>query len=173
MPWPLSSPDMNIIEHVWDQLDALVCAHNPLLMNKEQLWEVLEEEWENFLRKALDTLYESMLCRLAALLKAQLYQVLIESWSSVSDSGLASLQTCLSLPVTGCEKKNHTPLILILGVSLSIQALLLVSEGHCCAWQYESLPLDACLFVCLLATDLLFQKFCCSLRTFGSLLAAS
>jgi len=71
LPWPPSSPDMNIIEHVWDQLDALVHARNPLLMNKEQLWEALQEEWENFLCKALDTLYESMLCQVAALLKAQ------------------------------------------------------------------------------------------------------
>ena len=44
LPWPPSSPDMNIIEHVWDQLDALVCACNLLPMNKEQLWAALQEE---------------------------------------------------------------------------------------------------------------------------------
>ena len=71
LSWPPSSLDMNIIEHVWDQLDALVRARNPLPTNKEQLWVALQEEWENFPRKALETLYESMLRRVAALLKAR------------------------------------------------------------------------------------------------------
>ena len=30
LSWPPSSPDMNIIEHVWDQLDRLIRAWNPL-----------------------------------------------------------------------------------------------------------------------------------------------
>ena len=71
LPWPPSSPDMSIIEHVWDQLDALVRARNPLPTNKEELWIALQEEWENFPRKALDTLYESMPRRVAALVKAR------------------------------------------------------------------------------------------------------
>ncbi|RDB16058.1 Transposable element Tcb2 transposase [Hypsizygus marmoreus] len=71
LPWPPSSPDMNIIEHVWDQLDALVHARKPLLMNKEQLWQAIQEEWANFPCKALDTLYESMPHCVAALLKAR------------------------------------------------------------------------------------------------------
>ena len=41
LPWPPSSPDMNIIEHVWDQLDTLVCTWNPLPCNKEELWAAL------------------------------------------------------------------------------------------------------------------------------------
>ena len=35
-PWAPSSPNMNIIKHVWDQLDALVRACNPLPHNKEE-----------------------------------------------------------------------------------------------------------------------------------------
>jgi hypothetical protein len=70
LPWPLSSPDMNIIEHVWDQLNTLVCARNPLPHNKEELWVALQEEWANFPQAALDTLFESMPCYVATLLKA-------------------------------------------------------------------------------------------------------
>jgi len=70
LPWPPSSPDMNIIEHVWDQLDALVHARNPLPHNKAELWAALQEEWSNFPQAALDTLFKSMPHRVAALLKA-------------------------------------------------------------------------------------------------------
>ena len=62
---------MNIIEHVWDQLDALVHACNLLPRNKEELWQAIQEEWVNFPRAALDTLFESMPRRVGALLKAR------------------------------------------------------------------------------------------------------
>src|SRR6266576_6083970 len=71
LPWPPSSPDMNIIEHVWDQLDALVRACNPLPHNKEELWIALQEEWANFPMAALSKLYESMSRRVATLMKAR------------------------------------------------------------------------------------------------------
>ncbi|EPQ49997.1 hypothetical protein GLOTRDRAFT_8300, partial [Gloeophyllum trabeum ATCC 11539] len=44
--WPPSSPDMNIIEHVWDHLDRMVHACDPLPWNKQQLWVTLQEEWK-------------------------------------------------------------------------------------------------------------------------------
>lgn len=71
LPWPPSSPDMNIIEHVWDQIDALIRARNPLPRNKNEMWEALQEEWGNFPQASLDKLYESMPRRVAALEKAQ------------------------------------------------------------------------------------------------------
>jgi len=71
LPWAPQSPDMNIIEHVWDQLDTLVRACNPLPHNKEELWVALQEEWYNFPMVALSKLYESMPHRVAALLKAR------------------------------------------------------------------------------------------------------
>ena len=70
LPWPPASPDMNIIEHVWDQLDALVHAWNPLPHNKDELWATLQEEWTNFPQASLVKLFESMPHRVAALLKA-------------------------------------------------------------------------------------------------------
>ena len=71
LPWPPSSPDMNIIKHVWDQLDALVHARNPLPHNKEKLWVALQEEWANFPLANLKKLFKSMPHRVAALLKAR------------------------------------------------------------------------------------------------------
>lgn len=38
LPWPAQSPDMNIIEHVWDALDRLICKHKVPLRNEEELW---------------------------------------------------------------------------------------------------------------------------------------
>jgi DDE superfamily endonuclease/Homeodomain-like domain len=70
LPWPPSSPDMNIIEHVWYQLDKLVRARDPLPKNKEQLWEALQEEWAHFPKASLDALYESMPVRIGALKEA-------------------------------------------------------------------------------------------------------
>jgi len=71
LDWPPSSPDMNIIEHVWDQLDALVRARSQLPRNKEEMWEALQEEWENFSQSSLDKLFESMPRRVGALVKAR------------------------------------------------------------------------------------------------------
>ena len=71
LPWAPSSLDMNIIEHVWDQLDALVRAWNPLPCNKKEMWVALQEEWANFPMEALGKLYESMSHCVAALLKAR------------------------------------------------------------------------------------------------------
>ena len=43
LPWPSSSPDMNIIKHVWDESDCYVCCCNPLPCNVDKLWAALEE----------------------------------------------------------------------------------------------------------------------------------
>ena len=44
LPWPANSPDMNIIEHVWDFLDVKIRARNPLPKSKDSLWQALQEE---------------------------------------------------------------------------------------------------------------------------------
>jgi len=45
LSWPLNSPNMNIIEHVWDYLDRRVCTRSPLHRNRNELWQALLEEW--------------------------------------------------------------------------------------------------------------------------------
>lgn len=71
LAWPSQSPDMNIIEHVWDMLDIRVRARKPLPQNTEQFWAALEEEWYNFPLEQLRHLYESMPRRVAALQEAK------------------------------------------------------------------------------------------------------
>jgi len=99
---------MSIIKHVWDQLDALVHARNTLPTNKEELWITLQEEWENFPHKALDTLYESMPRRVAALVKAQ--GGATKYWRPVSNIYFCWQDIGWSWWVTRCEQKNCTAL---------------------------------------------------------------
>jgi transposase len=48
LPWPIQSPDLNPIEHLWDELERQVRGHSPLPKNTDDLvWEILEEEWSN------------------------------------------------------------------------------------------------------------------------------
>ena len=45
LDWASSSPDMNIIEHAWDEVDKCLHARTPLSRNLDELWDVLVEEW--------------------------------------------------------------------------------------------------------------------------------
>ena len=68
MDWAPSSPDMNIIEHVWEYLDKRVHTRSPLPTNQDQMWTALEEEWANIDEEKL---YKSMPDHVTALLKAK------------------------------------------------------------------------------------------------------
>jgi hypothetical protein len=70
LPWVSNSPDMNIIEHVWDRLDRMVRARDPLPRTEDQLWEALQEEWENLDVEYLWKLYDSMPRRVEELYRA-------------------------------------------------------------------------------------------------------
>ena len=54
LQWPIRSPDMNPIEHVWDRMGRNVCKRNDVLM-LEDLVRAFVDEWNNleprFLRK--------------------------------------------------------------------------------------------------------------------------
>lgn len=71
LDWPPNSPDMNIIENLWDHLDRMVRAHSPLPTNLNQLWEVLQEEWGLIDQAYIDKLYGSMVERVNTLRKAK------------------------------------------------------------------------------------------------------
>jgi hypothetical protein len=67
LPWPANSPDMNPIEHVWNKLETQVQCRTPCPTTKDQLWNALQEEWENLTSEYLKTLYESMVYWINAL----------------------------------------------------------------------------------------------------------
>lgn len=69
--WAPFSPDMNIIENAWDQLDDKIRARKPLPSNCEELWEALQEEWANLDMSYIDNLYDSLPRRVEALKEAQ------------------------------------------------------------------------------------------------------
>jgi hypothetical protein len=70
LPWAPSSPDLNIIEHVWHRLDRMVRARDPLPQNVEQLWVALQEEWARMDEGFIDHLYESIPRRIQAVYEA-------------------------------------------------------------------------------------------------------
>ena len=68
--WPANSPDINIIEHVWDYLDNRLRRRPVQPKNEEQLWEMLEEEWYRIDLEYIEALYDSMPRRVEAVYKA-------------------------------------------------------------------------------------------------------
>jgi transposase len=71
IPWPAQSPDLNPIENLWDELERQVRAHTSLPKNREDLWEILQEEWSNLDVNKYQNLVDSMPCRVAAVIKSK------------------------------------------------------------------------------------------------------
>ena len=67
LPWPSSSPDMNIIEHVWAFLERRIRRRKPLPSNLEELWVALQEEWGQIGVDFIRQLYRSIPQRILAL----------------------------------------------------------------------------------------------------------
>lgn len=71
LPWPPSSPDLNLIENLWEYLDRQVRKRRPLPSNVNQLWRYLEEEWARIDNHIIDNLYASIPRRIEAVEKAK------------------------------------------------------------------------------------------------------
>ena len=71
LEWPPNSPDMSIIENLWDYLDRKIRLRSPIPTNLNQMWAALVEEWGNIENDYIEKLYESMPRRVAALLEAK------------------------------------------------------------------------------------------------------
>ena len=56
LPWPVKSPDLNPIEHVWDLLDRRVRARAIPPRNVQELASALVEEWDNISHQELANL---------------------------------------------------------------------------------------------------------------------
>ena len=60
LPWPSKSPDLNPIEHLWDQLDKRVLQRQPPPQTLDQLRQMLQQEWRTIPRNNVRNLIESM-----------------------------------------------------------------------------------------------------------------
>lgn len=69
MNWPPQSPDLNIIEHVWEYLNKKKVEYNP--RNAEQCFQILKREWDNIPQNFITNLYKSIPRRIAAVIKAK------------------------------------------------------------------------------------------------------
>ncbi|GBM55978.1 Transposable element Tcb2 transposase [Araneus ventricosus] len=71
MNWPLRSPDLNPIEHLWDVLEKSVKAHHTTPATLTELWTALADVWQAIPVERFRKLGESMLRRVAAIIKAR------------------------------------------------------------------------------------------------------
>jgi hypothetical protein len=66
LPWPSNSPDISIIENLWEHLDRRIRARNPLPHSENDLWIALQEEWYKIDVSFIRKLYESLPRRISA-----------------------------------------------------------------------------------------------------------
>ncbi|GBB89824.1 hypothetical protein RclHR1_16660001 [Rhizophagus clarus] len=64
---------MNPIENLWDELKRQVRAHTPLPKNREELWEILQEEWFNIEVDKYQNLVSSMPRKVATVIASKEY----------------------------------------------------------------------------------------------------
>jgi transposase len=69
--WPALSPDMNPIEHVWDELGRRVRRHTPAPRTAQELRELLLQEWNNIDQNVILNLIQSMPRRLQTVINAR------------------------------------------------------------------------------------------------------
>lgn len=67
MKWPSQSPDLNPIEHLWNDVDKVIKLKKP--SNKDDLYDIIEEAWENIPIDRCISLIDSMPWRYDAVLK--------------------------------------------------------------------------------------------------------
>uniref|UniRef100_A0A3B1IKH7 Tc1-like transposase DDE domain-containing protein n=1 Tax=Astyanax mexicanus TaxID=7994 RepID=A0A3B1IKH7_ASTMX len=73
MEWPCtSSPDLNPIENLWDQLSRLVEARNSAPQNLNDLRAALQEEWDAMPQQTISRLVNSMRRRCQAVIDCSL-----------------------------------------------------------------------------------------------------
>ena len=73
MKWPGQSPDLNPIEHLWDELERRIRKQKPPPKNEAELFRLLQTEWEKIPENVYQNLILSMNDRVKAVLKAKGY----------------------------------------------------------------------------------------------------
>ena len=73
LPWAGQSPDLNPIEHMWDELERRIRARTNSPKNLGELESLLQECWLQIQREVYQKLVESMNRRIDAVIKARGY----------------------------------------------------------------------------------------------------
>ena len=68
MDWPAQSPDLNLIENLWDQIKTMAQEQNPTSV--KELRTAINSTWEGFPSDRLNNLIVSMSRRCAAVIRA-------------------------------------------------------------------------------------------------------
>ena len=71
LSWPSQSPDLNLIEHLWNDIDKWIRALNTEIRGKEMLWEHVEKVWNETSIDTCSTLIQSMPERIKDVLKSK------------------------------------------------------------------------------------------------------
>lgn len=71
MEWPARSPDLNPIEHLWDELKRRVRARETAPSSLQELQQAIVEEWEAIPQEFVKTLINSMTKRMEAVIRAR------------------------------------------------------------------------------------------------------
>ena len=69
LPWPSLSPDLSPIEHLWDELDRSLRVRNVPPATPDELFAVLQEDWETIPRQTIQHLIASMPRRCRAVIQ--------------------------------------------------------------------------------------------------------
>lgn len=70
MNWPVRSPNLNPLEHVWDVLGGRVRAANPPAAHLQELGQLLQQEWQIIPQATLRHFFDSMKHRCIACVNA-------------------------------------------------------------------------------------------------------
>jgi transposase len=71
LTWPPQSPDLNPIEHLWDELERRLRKRQSMPKTKQELFSALKEEWFKIEPDVLAKLVDSMPRRVQAVLKSR------------------------------------------------------------------------------------------------------
>lgn len=71
LPWPARSPDLNPIEHIWDNLKRRVRARSPAPNTIEELKTAVEEEWYNIPQSDIQDIMDGLRNRMLEVIRAR------------------------------------------------------------------------------------------------------
>ena len=60
LPWPVRSPDMTPIEHVWDMVGPRLIRQGPPAPTLDALWTRIQTSWRDIPQEDIQGLFDSM-----------------------------------------------------------------------------------------------------------------